>query len=294
MKRRLLIFSSLITLLLSCFSFPIFAEETVQDSSTLHTLGDGVFLDQYFYDNYDPLPYLQSTGSQYINTGTMASSDYSYNIVFSDISPNSSSGVFLFGSGGSAPDIYDAISIQVANHSYFSFGSGNYTYPYFLSVPYSLYDITMNQSIYLNGQLIHTFPEQSFESSINTYLFTRLLRNGGTSPLGSFKLYKFTIYDQEADEYVRYYYPAKAKTSGAIGLYDAVSKTFIVSSSNTQFANPTNEYVENFQISSFLTNSLTWIGQIYTAIIDMPIVIVFMAIGLAGAMFRWGRRIVHF
>lgn len=299
MKRRLLIFSSLITLLLSCFSFPIWAEETVQDSSTLHTLSDGVFLDSYFYENYDLLPYIQSTGSEYINTGYNASSNLRLELKFSDFvyEPNHT---YLFGGRPSyGQSMLGSYIIYDSESDIFdiTFSSGDQRFrTNFLN--YTIYDFVFDRNnIYLNNNLIYTFINPTNFSGVNIYLFA-LNENGENKYKGIFKLYSFSIFDYSVNDgegaFVRYYYPAKAKTSGAIGLYDAVNKTFIVSGSNVQFINPTNEYVENFQISSFLTNSLTWIGQIFDAIIQIPIIIIFMAIGLAGAMFRWGRRIVHF
>lgn len=294
MKRRLLIFSSLITLLLSCFSFPIFAEETVQDSSTIHTLSDGVFLDSYFYDNYDLLPYLHSTGNEYIDTDYIASDHLRIDITLSDITSNG----YLFGSSNASQGYKYGIEYKSDLNNYLYFYNQNYSYPLLIN-PYELVTFSMDRNlVYQNNNLVKTFNNTSFSiTGFDIYIFGRSYLSS-INDRSNFKLYKFSIYDYSLNdgdgEYVRYYYPAKAKSSGAIGLYDAVNKTFVVSSSSVQFLNPTNEYVESFQISSFLTNSLTWIGQIFDAIIQMPIIIVFMAIGLAGAMFRWGRRIVHF
>lgn len=48
------------------------------------------------------------------------------------------------------------------------------------------------------------------------------------------------------------------------------------------------------QITTFLTQALVWIGQILTFAVSQPLILFFMAVGLAGAMFRWARRLVHF
>lgn len=294
MKRRLLIFSSLITFLLSCFSFPIFAEETVQDSSNLHTISDGVFLDSYFYDNYVLLPYLQSKGYEYIDTDYIASDHLRVDITLSDIVSNG----FLFGSSNVNQGYIFGIEYKSDLNNYLYFYTQNYSYPLLIN-PYQLVTFSMDRNlIYQNNNLIKTFSDTSFSiNGFDIFIFGRSYTSS-IANRSNYKLYKFSIYDYSLNdgngEYVRYYYPAKSKASGTIGLYDAVNKTFVSSANNVQFTNPTNEYVESFQISSFLTNSLTWIGQIFTAIIHMQIIIVFMAIGLAGAMFRWGRRIVHF
>lgn len=292
MKRRLLIFSSLITLLLSCFSLPIYAEETVQDSSNLHTLSDGVFLDSYFYENYDLLPYIQNINSNiYLDTGYNASSSLNIKCSISDLIPSSYGTIFR----AFSTDLSYGLRYRLdRNGLQFNFDNQIYFYSFY-SNSYQLYNFEFDKNyVYLNNHLLNVFNSTEF-SSLNSIKIYGLNSN---DQIGYFKLYKLSIFDYDADNgngaYVRYYYPAKSKASGTIGLYDAVSKTFIVSSTSEQFLNPTNDYVENFQISSFLNNSLIWIGQIFDAIIQMPIVIVFIAIGLAGAMFRWGRRIVHF
>lgn len=48
------------------------------------------------------------------------------------------------------------------------------------------------------------------------------------------------------------------------------------------------------QIGSFLTQALTWLSSILAWMIGEPVIIFFLAIGLAGVMFRWARKLVHF
>ena len=47
-------------------------------------------------------------------------------------------------------------------------------------------------------------------------------------------------------------------------------------------------------ISTYLTQSLTWIGNIFTWMLTQPVILFFLAIGLAGVMFRWARKVMHF
>lgn len=47
-------------------------------------------------------------------------------------------------------------------------------------------------------------------------------------------------------------------------------------------------------ITTYITQSITWIGQILTFAASNDLILFFMAVGLAGAMFRWARRLVHF
>lgn len=47
-------------------------------------------------------------------------------------------------------------------------------------------------------------------------------------------------------------------------------------------------------IGSYLTEALSWIGSIFTWMITQPVILFFLAIGLAGVMFRWARSVMHF
>ena len=47
-------------------------------------------------------------------------------------------------------------------------------------------------------------------------------------------------------------------------------------------------------ITTYITQSIVWIGQILTFAASNDLILFFMAVGLAGAMFRWARRLVHF
>lgn len=47
-------------------------------------------------------------------------------------------------------------------------------------------------------------------------------------------------------------------------------------------------------IGEFITNSITWVGQVLTFALAQPIILFFMAVGLAGVMYRWARKIIHF
>lgn len=48
------------------------------------------------------------------------------------------------------------------------------------------------------------------------------------------------------------------------------------------------------EVTTFLTQALVWMGQILTWIVGQPLILFFIAVGFAGVMFRWARRVVHF
>lgn len=293
MKKKLIITSSLITILLALFPVSLYAEEVVQDPAPASTSDPGVLLDSYFYQNYDILPYIEATGTQYINTGIDAKSDLRINVKVSDFVSNDTNYHFVFGANSEIRFGY-----RTQNSEYFRFSYNlNELYQEYDFQPYVVYYVGMDDyKVYLNNNNILNFTETDFTSSTKITIFND--NPSESNGIASCKLYSFSIYDYDADSgngaYVRYFYPAKAKSGGTIGLYDAVSKTFFPSLGTDPFGNPTDDKVLNFQITDFITAGLTWIGDILDFVIATPIILFFLAIGLAGAMYRWARRIVHF
>lgn len=48
------------------------------------------------------------------------------------------------------------------------------------------------------------------------------------------------------------------------------------------------------QVGTFLTAALGWLTSVLAWMLGEPVIIFFIAIGLAGVMFRWARKLVHF
>lgn len=300
MKKRLLIICSIIGVFLAGFKFPIYAETTPPDYSSSTSIMSSTSLDQYFYDNYELLPYIESSGSQYINTGIKGSSDLLINTRLSIL--NSEGIHWIFGSRTSLGDNQLGLMIDVNEDIYkFKFYNSDYSFSYPLN-DYKVLNIKSDKNnLFVNYSLIHSFNEVEFNNNLDIYLFS--LNDGGSfsSACSSARLYSFSIYDYAANEgegaLVRDYYPARAKSSGVIGLYDAVNKTFVTTSGSVPFDSPTGDPVNlslGANVTQFLSGSLSWIGAIFEGINEMPIIWVFIAIGLAGVAFRWARRIVHF
>lgn len=292
MRKRILILCSLIGLLLVGFRSDIYAEEDTPDISSSTSIITSAALDQYFYDNYELLPYIESSGSQYINTGYNGSSDLKVDLSISNINSNV---VFYFW-GNSESTSYGVAYYPNYNEGRFVFYSDG---QHSNIMDKSLYSITYlsfdKNNAYVNNELIYSFPEIDFNTdSLNIF-------GKNNQFLGSFKLYRFSIYDYSINDgeggLVRDYYPARSKASGIIGLYDAVNKTFVTTSGSVPFDSPTGDATAlslGANITQFLSGSLSWIGAIFEGINEMPIIWVFIAIGLVGVMFRWGRRLVHF
>ena len=48
------------------------------------------------------------------------------------------------------------------------------------------------------------------------------------------------------------------------------------------------------EIGTILTSVLGWLTGVLTWVVGEPLIVFFIALGLAGAMIRWARRVVHF
>lgn len=302
MRKRILILCSLIGLLLVGFRSDIYAEEDSPDISSSTSIITSAALDQYFYDNYDLLPYIQSNGQQYINTGVNTTSELKIDFSFSDIVfyDNQTWYDFIY-SFNSMNLRYGFILNHVAERTNFYFlnNIGNYN---FNPIEYNIYNVSLDKNkCYINSSLIKTLEYNSFDLHRNLLFLAGNDNSNNLENYISCKLYKLSIYDYSANEgegaLVRDYYPARSKASGIIGLYDAVNKTFVTTSGSVPFDSPTGDATAlslGANITQFLSGSLSWIGAIFEGINEMPIIWVFIAIGLAGVMFRWGRRLVHF
>lgn len=291
MKKRFLILFSLITLLLTCFSFPIFAEEDPSDTPSVTPIPNSIRLDSYFYDNYDLLPYIESDFNQSINTGVNASNNLKIYSSFSVVNLSTVTS-YVYGSGSLANSNALGVSLPTFGGEGFNFYNSNYLYSY-VNSEYNIVNITFDKNnVYFNNNFVYSFSDSSFDG-LPIYLFS-LNYNDNVSGRSAIRLYSFYIYDYSNASFVKYYYPARSKSSGIIGLYDAVSDTFITTFGTTPFTSPVQDKVLNFQIGTFVTSSLGWIADILEFAITTPIILIFMAIGLAGAMFRWGRKLVHF
>ena len=278
MKKKMLILCSLITLLLAAFQFPIYADEDPSDPPSSVPVPNSIRLDQYFFDNYDLLPYIESNGQQTVDTGVIGSGNQKIDIKFSYFD-NTSGSVFV----SSGNDLRNSVYVTTGENSVLYFYTYTYSYPILKNI-YNMYNLSADKNVWsINGQS-HTFAEQTFSIN-NSY---KLFNNK------KIRIYNFSIYDYDSDSYSVYYYPAKTKAGNVIGFYDAVSDTFVTTSGSVPFASPINDQVLNFQIGTFITSGLGWIGDILAFAIETPIILIFMAIGLAGVIFRWGRRLVHF
>ena len=191
-------------------------------------------------NGYTQVEYIESDGSQYIDTGFKANQDT--RIVFdADVLEVTSTATGLFGCrdkiGSNGFYIFETTS-----------SSGNYNDGYGNSYTTSIklsasgkHKIDKNKNItYIDGTVGYTYSTQTFTTPVTVTLFTVNQSSGVDERMSKLKLYSCVIYDN--DIIVRYYIPC-VNEFGIVGLYDTVSGAFFrdANSSGVGLYNAVNE-----------------------------------------------------
>lgn len=179
---------------------------------------------------YEKLEYIESTGTQYIDTGFKAD----YNTRFTaDFMLNSTSTAYVFASRGSSSENFkNAVGILWSwtgfRSDYGSIRGAKITGP----TTGARYDVDKDKATCRIGTETVTNSSSSFSSTLNVYLFG--CNEGGSFAYpASMRLWSFAIYDNS--ELVRDFVPAKRSSDGAVGLYDNVTGTFYGNSGTGSF-----------------------------------------------------------
>lgn len=179
------------------------------------------------------LPYIETTGGQYIDTGYAANLNTAVEVTFQTNSGNK----WLFGSrtSGGASNTYavhvssmNSIWFQMANDSSSTqFSVGNFTN--------KQSTITVNKdAAYFNGVQIGTVGRTSFgENTLSLYLGVINANGSGTDRPFVGKIYSSRIWDN--GELVRFFVPARDK-DGNIGFYDLVTHQMFLNAGTGNFA----------------------------------------------------------
>ena len=174
-------------------------------------------------NGYTQIEYIESDGSQYIDTGFKANQDT--RIVFdADVLEVTSTATGLFGCRDKLGSNSFYIFEQTSSSGNYNDGYGNsYTTSIKLSAS-GKHKIDKNKNItYIDGTVGYTYSTQTFTAPVTVTLFTVNESSGVDERMSKLKLYSCVIYDN--DIIVRYYIPC-VNEFGAAGLYDTVSGAF--------------------------------------------------------------------
>lgn len=177
-------------------------------------------------DGYTQLEYIESTGTQYINTGYIANANTTIEF---DASTESNIEV---GARIGAQNNAFLLSIQYTNkcarfhfagnaHAEFAIADANNRHTY---------AINGNGTCYFDGVLQKTLSG-GFSNNLPVYIFC--INNGGTKGSGAGKIYRAKI--TEGETLVRDYFPAKRESDGTLGLYDLANDVFYTNAGTDTF-----------------------------------------------------------
>ena len=166
---------------------------------------------------YTELEYIQSSGSQYINTGFKPNQDTKISITV-DFPLSGTS--WLYGGRTSAGSNSLGFLCEDGSRYRFDYASSVNA----LTVkPTGKFTIDSDKNkCYINGELVFTATYKTFTSPVNMYIFNNN-NNGSLSGGSSAKLYNCSIYNNGV--LIRSFIPCK-NASGTVGLYDSINNQF--------------------------------------------------------------------
>ena len=188
-------------------------------------------------DGYTRLEYIESSGTQYIDTGIKGTLNTKVVLDF-QIHNYNSYGYIL---GGRTSQNTRAFLIG-SNSGHFV----NTTFPFAqfdtvaahnvrqapnFDLNRHIYELS-SDGFYIDGTLYTTYSNPvSFTTAENITLFGRY--NAGTFAYGAFKSYSLKIY--ENNNLIRNFIPAKHNSDNVVGMWDTVSKTFFTNAGTGSF-----------------------------------------------------------
>lgn len=166
---------------------------------------------------YTELEYIQSSGSQYINTGFKPNQDTKISIT---VDFPLSRTTWLYGGRTSAGSNSLGFLCEDGSRYRFDYASSVNA----LTVkPTGKFTIDSDKNkCYINGELVFTATYKTFTSPVNMYIFNNN-NNGSLSGGSSAKLYNCSIYNNGV--LIRSFIPCK-NASGTVGLYDSINNQF--------------------------------------------------------------------
>ena len=177
---------------------------------------------------YTRLEYIESTGTQYIDTGFVPNQDT--RVVARLTCPVTGSTNWAFGVRKSASS--NNFGFAASTNDHYTSGYNNSQISIDSSYNTSgAFDLEKNKNVtYINGVSVATGTYSSFTCPYNLALFA--CNSNGSITYGKVKIYSFQVYDNGT--LVRDYIPA-LRSDGIAGLYDAVNDIFYASNGTGNF-----------------------------------------------------------
>ena len=212
---------------------------TISAKDTTYTAGENITIESTGADNYTLLEYIQSNGTQYIDTGVsgLDSGNWMIYIKWMLVSAPTTSYSYVIGAyNGETYNTYRIITKQTSASGYYvngnsSAGSGSVSADnYAANVIHEAY--IRNGSVTVDSTTYST-PTQGTTIPSSVHLF--LLGNASVGRTSS-RIYESWAKQNGIEKY--HYYPAMRNSDNAIGMYDTVGQRFVSATSGTFAAGP--------------------------------------------------------
>lgn len=180
---------------------------------------------------YQAVSYIQSSGTQYIDTGVKANSEIEITITVNHFFDTTEGSKCLYGGGVGWENKY--IQGELDQYPYFAFNNQSKGQRY---VPSIGLDYTVNQNknvIKINNATFYNFTYNSFTTNYNITLFAGN-RGGDVVEFGSYRVKSCQIKDNGI--LVRNFVPCYRKSDNEIGLYDTINKVFYTNDGSGDFS----------------------------------------------------------
>ena len=183
---------------------------------------------------YTQLEYIESSGTQYINTGISAPNGFKAVIDWEFKSINEYDNVIGADNGGPT---FNLLCVGSANDYYWQLGAGHTkdssTKPA-VNTRYNINLSTEKNSAYItvNNETLLTFADSNTRTTNNLFIFADD-EKGTAKYFSSAKMYSCKIISNGS--VVRDYIPAKRNSDGVGGRYDLMSKTFFTNAGTGTF-----------------------------------------------------------
>ena len=187
-------------------------------SAPLRKIGDGEV--KSLPVGYTQLEYIQSTGTQYIDTGIIANQDTSTDLDFQLTSTDRQKGIY-----GIYETEIKSYYIYTGRDGIFQvgFGGGRYVDTQF-AIDLNRHKVNFKDfKITIDNTVVSTYTKSSVSYTQTQLLFNMHKADGTTYNGASVKIYSCKIYNNNV--LVRNFIPAK-NSSNAVGMYDLVNNVF--------------------------------------------------------------------
>ena len=211
------------------------ASATIRLSAAATTFGTRatlyVTLTEPLPTDYQQVSYLESTGTQYINTGYKANYNTSVRtkVMFNETS--ASQGIYCSRDGSVSSNTYSLFIVNTAfRHDYKS----SQTTTSLKTSANTDYEISSNKNVLtINNQVYNTATYTSFSASYNMTLMASTVGGTGLANYLNGRMYYCKIYDN--DLLVRDLVPCYRKSDNKPGFYDILNNVFYTNAGTGEF-----------------------------------------------------------